>query len=130
MAIRKKKRRKITVNKRPFTWWVSDDADSPDMVLRVFSEDKKFIVSYHLNQSDAQRFLIVLGKEFPGLVNAGTGWMRVKCPKWETDSTITPANVRQLIKWCLFEERPLVQLNWKGEMIEEKKQISAESVQE
>jgi hypothetical protein len=130
MAIRKKKRRKITVNKRSFTWWVSDDNDSPDIVLRVFSEDKKFIVSYHFNQPDAQRFLIVLGKEFPGLVNAGSGWTRVQCPKWETDWTITPAAVRQLIKWCLFEEHPLIQVNWKGEVIEAKNQISPETVQE
>jgi hypothetical protein len=130
MAIRKKKRRKITVNKRPFTWWVSEDQDSPDIVLRIFSEDKKFIVSYQLNQPDTQRFLIVLGKEFPGLSNAGSGWIRVKCPKWETDSTITPAIVRHVIKWCLFTERPLVQVNWKGEVIETKSQISSEAITE
>jgi hypothetical protein len=130
MAIRKKKRRKITVNKRRFTWWVSDDSDSPDMILRIFSEDKKFIVSYHLDQPDAQRFLIVLGKEFPGLVNAGSVWMRVRCPKWETDSIITPAHVRRLIKWCLFEDRPLIQINWKGEVIEEKNHISSATIQE
>jgi hypothetical protein len=130
MAINKKKRRKITVNKRPFTWWMSEDKDSPDLVLRVFSEDKKFIVSYHLNQPEAQRFLIVLGREFPGLVNAGSGWTRVRCPKWESDSTMTPAAVRQLIKWCLFEERPLIRLNWKGEVIEEATPSSSEALAE
>lgn len=127
MAVRKKKRRKITVNKRSFTWWVSEDQDSPDIVLRIFSDDKKFIISYQLNQPEAQPFLIVLGKEFPGLVNAGSGWTRVRCPKWESDSVVTPATVRQVIKWCLYEERSLIQVNWKGEVIEEEKQTSLET---
>jgi hypothetical protein len=109
---------------------VSEEKDSPDLVLRVFSEDKNFIVSYQLNQPEAQRFLIVLGKEFPGLVNAGSGWTRVRCPKWESDSAMTPAAVRQLIKWCLFEERPLIRLNWKGEVIEEAAPISPAAIAE
>lgn len=128
MASNKKRRRKITVNKRPFFWWVSDD--SADKILRVYSEDKKFIVSYQLEQPEAQCFLIVLGKEFPGLADAGSGWMRVKCPKWENDSPITPAIVRQVIKWCLFTERPLIQLNWKGEVIEEPHSVSPETMAE
>jgi hypothetical protein len=130
MAIRKKKRRKITVNKRQFIWYVNDDQDSADKVLRIFSDDKKFMVSYHLDQPDAQRFLIVLGKEFPGLANAGHTWKRVRCPKWESDSTVTPAIVRQVIKWCLFEDRPLIQLNWKGEVIEDDPPIALETVEE
>jgi hypothetical protein len=128
MAINKKKRRKITVNKRQFFWWVSDDYDSADMILRVYSEDKNFIISYHLEQPEAQQFLIVLGKEFPGL--AGSGWRRIRCPRWESDGAITPAAVRQLIKWCLFEEHPLIQVNWKGEVIEEKNLISPEAIAE
>jgi hypothetical protein len=130
MAIRKKKRRTLTLNKRRFIWWLSDDPDSPDVVLRVYSEDKRFIVSYHLDQPDTQRFVIVLGKEFPGLVQAGSRWIRLRCPKWETDSTMTPAAVRQLIKWCLFQDRPLIRLNWKGEVIEDDPPIALETVEE
>jgi hypothetical protein len=130
MGVRKKKRRKITVNKRQFIWWVSEDSDSPDVILRILSDDKKFIVNYHLDQPEEQRFLIVLGKEFPGLANAGHTWKRVRCPRWESDSGVTPAAVRQVIKWCLYEDRPLVQLNWKGEVIEEEPQTSAKTVAE
>lgn len=130
MAIRKKKRRRLTLNKRQFIWWVSDDKDSPDAVLRIFSEDKKFIVSYHLDQPDSDRFLVVLGKEFPGLVQAGSVWIRLRCPKWESDSTITPAAVRQLIKWCLLQDRPLIRLNWKGEVMEDDHAIVSETVEE
>jgi hypothetical protein len=130
MASRKKKRRSLTLNKRRFIWWVSDDKDAADIVLRVYSEDKKFIVSYHFGQPDSQRFLIVLGREFPGLVHAGSVWIRLRCPKWESDSRITPATVRQLIKWCLFEDRPLIRLNWKGEVIEDDNPIAPETVEE
>jgi hypothetical protein len=122
MAIRKKHRRKLTLNNRQFVWYVSDDYDSADMVLHVVSEDKKFIVNYHLEQPDSHRFLIVLGKEFPGFSDAGGRWIRVKCPKWEVDSIVTPSAVRHLIEWCLFEERELVRVNWKGEIIDEDSQ--------
>jgi hypothetical protein len=71
MAITTKNRRKLVTNNRKFIWYVKDDPDSGDFVLHVVSEDKNFIVNYHLHQPESTRYLIILGKEFPGLPDAG-----------------------------------------------------------
>jgi hypothetical protein len=99
MAIRTKNRRKITVDQREFVWYIAQDYDSVDRVLHVISEDKKFIVNNHLNQPDQTRLLIVLGREFPGLPDAGSCWLRVRCPEWEQNSIISPGRVHRLIDW-------------------------------
>jgi len=51
MGIAKKGRRKLTVAGRLFIWYVAEDDDSADLVLTVASEDKSFIVKYHLGQA-------------------------------------------------------------------------------
>ncbi|AFY44808.1 hypothetical protein [Nostoc sp. PCC 7107] len=115
MAVSTKNRRKIVINNRKFIWYVKDDPDSSDFVLHVISENKNFIVNYHLQQPKSTCYLIILGKEFPGLPDAGNKWIRVLCPQWEIDSIITPSSVRQLIEWCLFSERELIRVNWLGQ---------------
>lgn len=117
MAVATKGRRKIKVGDRDFIWYISDDYDSADLVLHVASYDKKIIIKYHLHQPDETRFLIVLGKEFNGLLNAGGSWIRVLCPKFEKDSVITPASVRMLVDWCLSDKSELVEVDWLGNPI-------------
>lgn len=119
MGIATKNRRKIKIGGRDFVWYVSDDYDSADMVLRVASLDKNFIVNYHLAQPDDTRHLIVLGKEFNGLLRSTYNWKRVICPKWEEDSVITPKSVRRLIEWCLVEKSELIEVDWIGKSIKE-----------
>ena len=114
MSIATKNRRKLNIGGREFIWFVKDDSDSAYMLLHVVSQDKKFFVNYHLRQPSNKRYLIVLGKEFPGLAHAGGCWLRVLCPEWETDSIITPASVRRLIEWCLSEQRELITVNYMG----------------
>lgn len=114
MSIATKNRRKLNISGREFIWYVKDDPDSADMVLHVASQDKKLIVNYHLAQPTNTRYLIVLGKEFSGLPDAGGCRIRVLCPEWETNSIITPASVRRLIEWCLSEKCELIRVNYMG----------------
>jgi hypothetical protein len=113
MGVRKKGRRRIDVEGRPFLWYVCDDPDSADTVLHIISEDKGFIVQYHLGQT-GEPFLIVLGPDFPGVPDAGGCWLRFRCPRWETDSGVTPGGVRRLIDWCLSAHKELVEVDWRG----------------
>jgi hypothetical protein len=113
MGVRKKGRRRIDVEGRLFVWYVCDDPDSADTVLHVISEDKGFIVQYQLGQS-GEPFLIVLGHDFPGVPDAGRGWLRFRCPRWETGCVVTPGGVRRLIEWCRCANKELVEVNWRG----------------
>jgi hypothetical protein len=113
MGVRKKGRRRIDVEGRPFLWYVCDDPDSADTVLPVISEDKGFIVQYHLGQT-GEPFLIVLGHDFPEVPEAGGCWLRFRCPRWETDSGVTPGGVRRLIEGCLSAPKELVEVDWRG----------------
>jgi hypothetical protein len=117
MAVRTKGRRKIMVNQRQFVWYIADDYDSNDNVLHVVSEDKKFIVNYHLGQPEQKRFIATFGSEFPGLPDAGGCWIRVLCPEWEQNSVITPGSIHRLVDWCLNQERELIRVDDGGKAI-------------
>lgn len=113
MAISTKRRRKIEVNGRSFVWWVAPDDDSPDVLLRVCSSDKHFLVHYALGQQDARRHLAVLGPEFPPLQDAGGCWIRVRTPAWG-DAIVTPSLVRRIIEWGLDPAKEVVRVSWLG----------------
>jgi hypothetical protein len=121
MGIRKKYRRKLIVGERLFLWWVREiqPEDWLGPVLTVASDDKRFLVRYYLGQPESHRFLVVIGSEFPGLPDAGGCWIRVLCPKWESGPSIRPSDVRCLIDWCSTTERPLVRVDWRGQLLTE-----------
>lgn len=108
MATAEKKRRKIIVGERRFLWYVAEDVDGfPPTVdgnlyaLNIVSEDKRFIVRYHLGQSDSERrHITVIGPEFGNRTNPGC-WRRYLCPHWSSDRGVAPAMVREIIEWCL-----------------------------
>lgn len=112
MAARKKNRRKLTLNERDFLWYVRDDPDSAAKVLHVLSDDKKFVVTYALGQAGSSRppFVIVVGREFPGLSSAGGSWIRLRCPTWSDDHRMDGTWVRRLIEWCFDSSKPLVRV--------------------
>jgi len=120
MGVRKRKRSDITVRGRLFLWWAGKDEEEAYFALTVISEDKRFHVRYHLNLPDPdRRYIIVIGKEFPGLPEAGGHWIRVRCPRWDISEPITPRFVRRLIEWCLFANRQLERVDYIGKPIEE-----------
>jgi hypothetical protein len=119
MGIAKKYRRRLVIGERLFLWWVREiqPEDWIGPVLTIASDDKRFLVRYYLGQNEEQRFLVVLGPEFPGLPDAGGCWIRVRCPQWEAGSSIKPSDVRRLIDWCLFGARQLERVDWRGHLL-------------
>jgi hypothetical protein len=113
MGVRKSGRRPIEVLGRTFVWYVCEDSDSCDLVLHVSSEDKAFLVNYHLSQPD-EPYLIVLGRDFPGVPDVGGVWRRFRCARWEDDGVVTPAVVRRLVEWCLSSDKELVEIGWRN----------------
>ncbi len=111
MAVRKKNRRRIEVAGRLFVWYVCEDRDWPGLVLHVISQDQRFVVRYRLAQRGEQ-FLVVRGREFPGVPDAGGAARLFRCPAWEVGGVVTPGGVRRLIEWCLSADKPLVEVNW------------------
>ena len=102
MSVKKKNRRKITVNDRLFIWYIAEANSTLDQTLFVVSEDKKFIVHYILKQTSNEPYFVeVVGKEIGGLVREKQTKVNIISPTWEIENTITPKSVRNLITWCL-----------------------------
>jgi hypothetical protein len=117
MGVRKQGRRKLRVGGRLYVWYVKPDADSPDNVLHVISDDKQFLVHYHLNQRTVARHIIVLGRDFERTPGNGGTWRRFRCPEWTSqDGVITPATVRKLIEWCCSSE-PIMEVDFSGQAV-------------
>jgi len=124
MGVSKKRQRKIVRNNRVFYWCVKDDRDDDRLHLVIKSEDKKFIVSYMLEQKNRELFfspniplIIVKGKEFKGLSDLGHVWERFRVPEWK-DAIITPSLVAQIIDWC-FTIEDVIPVDYEGNIIEE-----------
>ncbi|HCB07201.1 MAG TPA: hypothetical protein DEQ43_23620 [Nocardioides bacterium] len=120
MAVSGKGRRKIIVGGRTYLWWVGHDdpecLSGSDTYLMVVSADGRFGVRFFLGQLAERSFLIVLGREFHGLRDAGGPWIRVLCPHWVGMSAVTPAVVRAVIEWC-SSDRPLVRVDYRGNIV-------------
>lgn len=112
MGIARKNRRRIVVGDREFLWWVYQDWEEwPGRVLlAVASADKHFIVHYAIEQQGEHRYLLVMGKEFPGLSSERASWAYVRCPVLTRGRAVGPADVRQLIEWSLHTKRDLIKV--------------------
>ena len=75
------------------------DPDYND-TFRLISEDKKFIVSYEMNQYDSERTIAVKWEE-SGLSCKTNIQKQFPCADWFPDFAITPGKVREVIEWCL-----------------------------
>lgn len=129
MGISKKGLRKIVRNNQVFYWCVKNDDDENDrLYLAIKSDDKKFEVSYMLNQkgtesafSQQNPFIIVEGKEFKCLDNLGHGWERFLVPNWN-DEIVTPALVAEIIDWCFVAEE-VTSVNYQGNIMSDRRTI-------
>ncbi|MCM3631669.1 hypothetical protein M3194_30740 [Paenibacillus glycanilyticus] len=119
MGVNSKGKRKLEYIGRTYYWNVQlDPEDYGQTNLDIVSEDKKFIVSYHVGQSnnDKRPFIVVKGIEFRGLENHyRQGWVRVLTPNWD-DKIITPGLVKTIIEWCLLQKDLLELVDWKGDI--------------
>jgi hypothetical protein len=125
MGVAKKNRRTIVVNERNYFWYIAEDVENfpvevmPNLyALNVISEDKKFVVRYHLGQKDpSTRHLIVIGEEFVGQDCRGP-CRRFRCPRWGSENRVTPKHVRAAIEWCLAENKEIVEVDYRGRPID------------
>ncbi len=106
MPARRMNRRKLTFQDREFLWYVRKDPDSAGKVLHVLSHDKRFVVMYEF--ASGPRFVVVVGREFPGLPTTGGSHTRLRCPPWEDDATINERFVLRLVEWCFDTNKTLV----------------------
>ena len=121
MAVRKKGRRRLVVGDRLFVWWIGECEPYADCrlgrALTVASEDGRFFVRYYLDQQPEHRFLVVQGREFASLADAGGCWIRVQCPDWCSGGVVRPSDVRSLIDWSLSTYSPRVRMDYRGELL-------------
>ncbi len=124
MAVARKGKRRISVNRTTYFWYVAGDWDSfPYWVtgnphaVNIVSEDKRLIVRYHLGQQDSEgRHITVIGQLLEGARHSGQ-WRRFRCPAWCDGDIVRPGDVRAIIEWCLDKTRPLIEVDWNGEPI-------------
>lgn len=120
MGVNSKGRRKLEHCNKKYYWNVCQDEDDYRRInLNIVSEDKKFIVSYHVAQTDYDKtpHIVVKGMEFGGLENhPRKGWVRVQTPIWD-DRIVTPGLVKTIIEWCLFPKDQIIFVDWDGKII-------------
>ncbi|WP_079912538.1 hypothetical protein [Paenibacillus sp. 32352] len=120
MGVNSKGRRKLEYCDTTYYWNVHQDAEDYGRInLSIVSEDKKFIVSYHVAQTDYDKtpHIVVKGMEFAGLENhPHKGWVRVQTPIWD-DRIVTPSLVKTIIEWCLRPKVQLIFVNCAGKII-------------
>ncbi|MFC4306644.1 hypothetical protein [Cohnella boryungensis] len=120
MGVNSKGKRKLMYSGRTYYWNVQQDAEDYGRInLSIVSEDKKFIVSYQVAQTNQERIphIVVKGIEFGGLENySRLGWVRVQTPIWD-DRIVTPGLVRTVIEWCLLQKDQLTFVDWDGNRI-------------
>jgi hypothetical protein len=118
MGVATKSRRKSIVDGRSYVWYVKENDDSPDYVLHVLSDDKQFIVHFHLGQHDETRHLIVIGSDFKRVNGRNGCWRRFRCPEWSSENgAITPKNVRSLIEWCQSSSNVITEVDCYGKAL-------------
>ncbi|WP_089548940.1 hypothetical protein [Paenibacillus sp. SSG-1] len=103
-----------------YYWNVRQDVEDLGRIgLNIVSEDKKFIVLYHVAQADNDKIshIVVKGMEFVGLENyPQKGWVRIQTPIWD-DRIVTPSLVRTIVEWCLLPKDRLAFVDWEGNLL-------------
>lgn len=127
MGVRKKGRRKLNYNGRLFIWYFKEEEwylveneeglFAYEPLLHIISEDKKFIVTYRINQIKSEcPYITSKGSEFSGTNNSLGCRQRLRTPNWNYEF-ITPKIVREIIEWCLNPKENLVFVDYFGREI-------------
>jgi len=98
MSARSIGRRKLTVGNELYYWYIHDE-----LVLRIYSEDKKYIVHYDL--FGEKPLLVVHGEKFNAV-------SEMKRPLWveppAIDVPFGPLQVKELILWSMGKQENLI----------------------
>lgn len=123
MGISTKNKRKLVFQDQQFYWWIKDEFDGHGGMLsiNIASEDKVFLVKYYSIQNQLpNRYLTIIGNFFPGLERKSGNWQRFVCPDFVPEiekNGIQPKNIESMIDWCFDENKTLMPVNAKGEML-------------
>ena len=109
MGTAKKGRRKITVLKKDYVWYVKLDDDSEYYVLNILSDDKAFIVSCPLKTETAH--IISKGNVFQNKKTNGI-WSRYLLP-FNILEIITPKFVSEIIFFAAHGDKA-AEVKWNG----------------
>lgn len=104
MGTRKKKRAVFEYLGEDFYWY------QDDWYVRVYSEDKKFVVAYFMGNPWGDRpHLEVHGPRFPGIETSQTRPVLLCVPSFVTDEWTNSlgAFINSLIRWSLRETHKL-----------------------
>lgn len=112
MSVKKKGRRKITIDDNSYVWYVELDDDSPYYILNIVSEDKRYVLSCPIKTDIS--YLFCKGNYFKNNVTDGK-WNRYLLPFYIPD-IITPAIVSQIIIWATQSGEYEV-VDWNGSSI-------------
>lgn len=96
MGVRKRGRRKITVDDKEYIWYVSQDDESDYFLLNIVSEDKSYVLTCPLKTEIP--YLISKGKLFKNEKTNGR-WNRYELPL-DIPEIITPFFVTRVISWA------------------------------
>lgn len=96
MGVRKKGRRKITVDENEYIWYVSQDDESDHYLLSIVSDDKNYVLTCPLKTEIP--YLISKGRLFKAENTDGT-WNRYELP-FDIPEIITPIFVARVISWA------------------------------
>ena len=118
MGLSKKHKRKITCLNQQFYWWVLDSHEDSEYEasVNIALEDKSFLVKYYLESRTLNRFIIVIGNNFPGLTQKNKARQRFICPDFMEDANyVAPTHIEKMILWCFDQDKELIPVNYKGE---------------
>lgn len=114
MGVRKKGRRKIICDERPYTWWIAQDNDTPFHILHIVSEDKHLILSCPLDHP-GEPYVITQGTTFQGTERSPAVHLRYQLPM-PLPEVVTPQFVAALIRWATIGNEP-TRTVWNGRSV-------------
>ena len=115
-----KNKHKLVFNDQNFYWWVKAEFDGNQGMLEVniATEDKAFLIQYYAIQNQGtNRYISVIGKEFPGIDRRIGNWQRFICPdfipKFENNG-ISSKHIKTILDWCFDLSKTLTPVNYKA----------------
>ncbi|MBQ4522470.1 MAG: hypothetical protein IJA10_05885 [Lachnospiraceae bacterium] len=112
MGVRKKSRRKISVDDKEYIWYVEVDYDSPYHILNIVSNDKQLVLSCPIDTETP--YLISKGKLFQNKDTNGN-WNRYLLP-FNIPEIVTPSFVAKIITWAMQDINTQI-IAWNGKNI-------------
>ena len=98
MAIKRKGKRKITVNDQEYLWWGFQERGQTEFdgaQVQVVPSNQKYFLNYGLVQTETERKVVLSLRDRAKLLH-------LRCQKFESeDGMISNSGIAGMINWCL-----------------------------